>query len=707
MSAFNNFRYTLLASSALIMVAPVVHAEDAPKTAKTIAAQEVVVLGHRQQYRGDVSIKSTPQSIEVVDGKLLGDLGITRLDKALELVSGIAHQNNFGGLWDSFAIRGFVGDPNLPSGYLVNGFNDGRGFGGPRDASSVERIEVLKGPGSALFGRGEPGGTVNIITKKPEFVPSGSASIAAGSYDTYRAEGDYTGPLTDGIAFRVNGAYESGNSFRDDITTKKYTISPSVLAKLTDQTVLSYNLELTHQEVPFDRGVVALNGVLGTVPVTRFLGEPGDGPIKVDVAGHQAQVVHKINNEWVWTVGLGYRDTSFKGYSTEAELTASRQKLYVDGQTLSRQRRYRDYHTTSLLPRTEISGRFHTGSFVHHILFGTDMEDLKLDQIQQRFRPSLANPNGINIFNPVYGNLATVAAFTNTLETDKSWGAYVQDQIDLTDQIKMRVGGRYDEYKQTVLNRINSTTIRQAFNHFSPQIGLVYEPNKQLSFYANYAKGFRPNTGTDAAGAAFKPELTDSSEVGMKLETLDKSVSGTIAVYRTNKSNIITSDPVNSGFSIAVGEARSQGVDVDFKADLPGDNKLYASYAYTDAFVTKGLLDPDFAKPVAAGDPLINIPKDSANLMLFHAIHRGDKTLNIGGRVNYVGKRLGETGANFYLPAYTLVGLFASYDLTDKAKLSFDVNNLFDKVYYPSSYSRLWIAPGSPRTYMIKLSYSY
>ena len=143
--------------------------KDARTQTQTTPNGQIVVTGIRQQYRGDVPLKDLPQSVTVLSNQLLQKVGITRLDTALDLASGVNRQNNFGGIWDAFAIRGFAGDENLPSGVLVNGFNSGRGFGGPRDASNIDHIEILKGPNAALFGRGEPGGTVNVITKKPLF----------------------------------------------------------------------------------------------------------------------------------------------------------------------------------------------------------------------------------------------------------------------------------------------------------------------------------------------------------------------------------------------------------------------------------------------------------------------------------------------------------------------------------------------------------
>jgi iron complex outermembrane receptor protein len=706
-------RLTLLSGAAILAMAPAAYAAEAENTAPSV--EEVVVLAQRQQYRGDVSLQDLPQSVSVVDAQVLQNVNVTRLDAALDLVAGVERQNNFGGLWDSFAVRGFVGDPNVPSGYLVNGFNGGRGFGGPRDASNIERIEVLKGPGSALFGRGEPGGTVNIITKKPQFTQAGSFTVSGGRYDTYRAEGDYTGPLNDKIAVRVNGAYEHADSFRDYLSSEKIVVSPSIAVKFTDTTSLNYELEVVRQDVPFDRGVVAVNNQLGVIPVSRYLGEPADGQNRVEVLGHQLQLAQQLPGSWVLTLGLGYRDTSLKGYSSDAELTASRQLLFTTGRYLSRQRRYRDYGAEHLVLRGELDGRFNTGSLVHHVLVGVDAEHFDLDQIQLRFRPPLVstNPtvfaaNAIDIFNPVYGRQPAVGAFQDMLEKQKAWGVYTQDQIDLTDQLKLRVGVRYDKFDQDIHNRITNGRTGQNIHAWSPQVGLMYQPSKAVSFYASYGKGFRPNSGSDVTGTPFAPERTKSYEVGTKVQLMDDRLVGTIAVYKTKKDNIITTDPVNTGFSLAIGKAQSKGVEVDLDATLPAGIKARISYAYTDAETSNAILDPDFGKPVPAGAPLLGIPKHSGNVLVYKDWElSGDRTLTAGVNVHYVDKRLGETGTNFFLPDYTLVKLFASFKATDHIRISADVNNLFNKTYYPASYSRLWVAPGAPRTWTVRIGYEF
>lgn len=692
--------------------------------AQTVAAvaedsntlHEVVVTGQRQHYRGDVPLEELPQAVQVISADLLQELGAVRLNDALEIASGVARQNTYGGLWESFAIRGFAGDPNVPSAYLVNGFNSGRGFGGLRDTSSVERIEILKGPGSSLFGRGEPGGTVAITTKKPKFETEGSVSVTGGSESFRRGEGDFTTPIGDAFAFRVNGAVEEADSFRDTVESKRYFASPSFLVRFGDRTSLSYELEWSKQEIPFDRGVVAINGQLGAIPESRFLGEPGDGPMVAKVRGHQLELQHNLVGNWALLVGGGYRETELSGFGQNPEFAAARQPFFTDGQTLSRQRRFTDYDSNDMTARAEISGTFDTGALTHHLLFGSDYEEFELDRYQTRFRPpvftstsTLAELNAVNIFNPVYGNLPTPTQFVfNDTEEQTSYGVYLTDQVDLTPQFKVRLGGRYDWFKQSIDNRLTVLQPpKQDVTAFSPSVGLMYEPFDAVSFYAAFAKGFRPNSGFDFNRNPFEPEKTESYEVGMKFFALDQKLTGTIAVFTMDKTNVITADPVNAGFSLAIGEAKSKGVEFELNGELPAQLRLQLSYAYTDAESATTVLDPDFAKVVAKGDPLINIPEHNASVVLFKDMDLGGRQLTLGIGAKYVSERLGETGTAFYLPEYTLVRLLGSYEIMDKLTLSAEINNATDEEYYPASYAALWVAPGAPRQYQLRATYEF
>ncbi len=411
-------RTSALLAMSLLSAASALAVDSPASDSSELSTIEVTAI--RQAYRGDTPLSELPQSVTELSSDQLKDAGAIQLDTALALVSGIARQNTFGGLWDSFAIRGFAGDENTPSGYLINGFNAGRGFTGRRDTADIERIEVLKGPGSALYGRGEPGGTVNIVTKKPQFEQQGSIDVSGGSFSTYRVAGDYTGPIiSDTLAVRVDGAYQDGDSFRDFVTSKKYAVTPSVLWRLNSSTAIQYELEWVKQETPFDRGVVAVNGVLGLIPNSRFLGEPNDGPIQVHALGHQLSLQHNFNANWSILIGGSYRDSSLKGLSSDAELVGSRQQLFVNPAAgiLTRQHRYRDYEDIDRAARAELSGKLHTGRIVHHLLLGADAYDFDSDAIQNRYRP----PKGslvytLNIYDPVYGSVSP-APWRRTVRT--------------------------------------------------------------------------------------------------------------------------------------------------------------------------------------------------------------------------------------------------------------------------------------------------
>ena len=674
--------------------------------------EQIEVVKQRQPYRGDVPLKSLPQNIDVVSAELLKDVGVNDFQNALDFASGVARQNSFGGLWDSFAIRGFAGDENLPSGYVVNGFSAGRGFSGRRDTSNVQAIEVLKGPGSALYGRSEPGGTINIITKKPQFTEEGYIQATAGTYSLYRLEGDYTNAINDDLAFRVNGAYEDAGSFRNTVESNKLAFTPSLTYQITDDTSLTYELEVLDQEAPFDRGIVVVDYQFGTVPIDTFYGEPNDGPMSIEALGHQLTLQHGLNSDWSVMVGLSYRESSFEGYSSEVELSGGRQLLSTDGETVSRQRRYRDYDAEDLSGRIELSGTVETGDIVHHILIGADAYDYQLDQIQQRWRTAWGAGDttySVSLINPEYGQAQPeTGALWDRREDQSTVGLYVQDQIDITDSLKVLAGFRFDDYSRDFYNYLADSESSQSQTATSPRIGLVYEPSNLYTLYLSYSEGFRPNSGTDADGEAFDPEESKSYEAGVKFANIDESLTGTVAIFRAEKSNVLSADPVNSGYSAALGEAESQGIEVDLNAVIADDTTVTVAYAYVDAETSNDIVNFDWGVNIPAGSRLINIPEHKLNVTAMHFMDIAGKESKVGASVTYVGDRLGETiDPDYILPSYTTVRLFGSVNLSDNVVINADIDNLFDKEYYASSYSALWTMPGTPRTAKISVKYAF
>ena len=679
-------------------------------------AETLVVTGQRQAYRGDFTLRETPQAITQIGQQQIDNNNITRLADVLDLSASVARQNNFGGLWDAYAVRGFAGDENLPSGYLVNGFNGGRGFGGSRDAAGIERVEVLKGPNAALFGRGEPGGTINIVTKRADFDTRGRVNLLAGSFDRQRGDADLNVALGEVAAVRLIGFYEDAGSFRDTVRSNRFGFLPSVLVKLGADTSLTYDLELTRTEADFDRGTVAIGGVLGLVPRENFFGEPGDGPIEADATGHQVQLQHNFSDVWSVLLGGQYRETRLEGFSTEAELVASRQRLGRDGRSLSRQRRSRLYEGEHFVVRGEIAGRFDTGSLQHRVLIGADYDSFDNSQLFLRFRPPVIGvattpqaSNDIDVFNPVYGRfpLPTVAPQTNRLDQQRAFGAYVQDQIRLTDSVQIRIGGRYDDITVRTLNRTTGVQLERSYSRFSPQAGLVFEVSDQASLYAAYGQGFRANLGATAAGALFDPETSKSAEIGAKFGLLDGRLQGTVSVFTLSKSNVLAADPANPGFSLPIGKARSRGLELDLNGKLPGDIDLWFSYAYVDAEARANVNDLNFGLAIRAGDRLINVPKHSLNVQASRAFAIGTTNLTLGGGVQYVGERLGETATSFVLPDYTLARLFAAWRVQQNVEIFADVTNLFNTTYYTNSFAQSWVQPGTPRAGSVAVRLSF
>ena len=698
----------------LCMAAPLALPAWSQAASSGARVEAVTVTGTRQAYQGEFKRLETPQAEQTIDAETLRASGANDLTQALDLSASVARQNNFGGLWNAFALRGFVGDENLPSNYLVNGFNAGRGFGGPRNLSGIESVEVLKGPRAALFGRGEPGGTVNLVTKRPTFKTAGEFRWSAGSFETYRADADWTGPLSDAIAVRLIGFAEDAGSFRDTVETRKYGMSPSLAWRLSPQSRLVYELELSHQAIPFDRGVLAVNGQLGRIPASRFLGEPGDGPLKADVQGHQLEFQHDFSKDWSALVGFTTRKTSLEGFSTEAELATNRQRLLVDGQTLTRQRRFRDYDASYQVIRAEINGRFRLAGLQHRLIFGVDADRFENDQVFLRARaptlasnPTPAQQQAIDIFNPVYGsyNLPTPTPLTNRVETQKAVGVFAQDQISLSERVQLRLGARFDDYRQTLQDRAASRVSTQKQTRVSPQLGLVYRARDALSLYATFGENFRPLSGADAQGKGFEPNQSKSVEAGAKLSLGD--IDATVAVFQVKQTNILVAADASAATQLAIGKARSQGLEVDLQGELGQGLSLWASYAHVDAKTTNTFNDANFGVPVPAGTRLLNVPRHTLSLQLVKSLHMAGRGLQFGGGLAHVGQRSGEFTTAFKLPAYTVARAFAAYAVTKSTALRLDVDNLFNQTYYTNSFSTLWVQPGAPRSARVSAAFKF
>ena len=676
----------------------------------TIALEELVVegrgaaapgaiglIGPTPGFRADRAVSSTktdtpqrdvPQVVTVAPREVITDLAATRVDRVLTYTPGVAQQNNFGGLTVfSYAIRGVT-----TSELYKNGFPLNRGYPPPPDTQNVERIEVLKGPGGGLFGRSDPGGLVNIITKQPtaeRFVEMGGLW---GSFGQVRGTVDSGGALNeDGtLLYRFNLAAGRQNSFRDFVDGDRLLVAPVVSWQVTPDTKVTVETEFLRNRIVFDRGVIAINRQLGFLPISRFLGEPGQS-VAQSSDTMQVRVDHRFNADWHMRLATYFNTGSLEGEAAEVRAIAA------DNRTVLRDRNVRNYRWDVAIGQAELVGRFDTAGIGHTLLLGFEREstDSRAQLIRSNFN---RDPYALDIYNPVYGQARPpLARQTNNLERVTNTALYAQDQIALSPEWKALLGVRFDFFEQSFRERTVSTQTDQTRVAATPRAGLVYQPLPGLSLYTNVGTSFRPNIGPDAAAAArtgpFAPETGLGYEVGAKLDLFGGALGLTAAAFRVERQNVLTPDPNNSGFSLAAGGVRSQGIELTAAGQLTPEVKILAGYVYADAVVTK-----DNVLPVGA--PLINVPRHSGSLLAVYEVQGGPwKGFGIGGGVRGVGARAGDAaGSGFTLPAYIAADALAYYTF-DNVRFALNVENVFDTTYYESSLNVFRVYPGSPRRF--------
>ncbi|WP_277225292.1 TonB-dependent siderophore receptor [Pseudomonas indica] len=643
----------------------------------------------------ETPLREVPQSVSVVPATVLEDLDTPRIEKALDYAGGVARQNDFGGLtMFEYSVRGLT-----TSEFYKDGFSANRGYMNTQDAASVERIEVLKGPASSLYGRGDPGGTVNIVSKRPQQERFARLDLSAGRWDRYRSTLDVNTPLDDdgSLLYRMNVVVEDNKDFRDYGASERQFVAPSLSWALTPDTRLLVQAEVVRNRQVFDRGVVAPGNHLGSVPRSRFFGEPGDGDIENDNDTLQAELEHDLSPDWTLRLASHYKRGRLHGYATEANSLAG------DGFTLNREFRYRDFDWHDSITQLELRGFVETGVVEHQLLIGSEYERYTKNELLLRSRPV----SRIDIRDPVYGqprppfSTGPTGRSTDRHEKVDAYALNLQDQMRFGEKLFGVIGARYDRYEQRQEEDFRSTRQSQTQDEVTPRVGVLYQFIPELGLFANASRSFKPNSGADASGAAFEPEQGVGYEAGLKFDLLDGRLGMTLAAFHLTKENVLTADPNDTAFQIAAGEVRSRGVDLQLTGQPTDALRVIGAYAYVDAEVTEdNTLEP--------GSRLLNIPRHSGSLMTVYAFQGGDlRGLELGGAVNYVGDRAGSASDTaFELPAYTTVDLLARYRVNENLSLGLNLNNAFDRTYYERSYSNVWIAPGEPRNLNLSLSLS-
>lgn len=646
--------------------------------------------------RTDTAIHETPQSISVVSKDVVEDLGATRLQDALDYAGGVGRANNFGGQGlTTFTVRGFTTGE-----FYRNGFPINRGYPNMPDANTIERLEVLRGPATMLYGRGDPGGTFNVVSKQPLAERTVTLGSQLNDQGMKRGTLDASGPLDEEgrLAYRLNVVGEGGDTFRDHVETERYGVTPVITWQATDDTKVTFEGDFMRNNHPLDRGLTRFPNQRGTPSRDTFWGDKDAGKLHNDNNMAQLRFEHALSDNWTLGGGFQWLDGSLKGNAIEANGPGS---LGADGRTLQRNFNYRKLEWTDKDYQLNLTGHFSTGGFDHTLLTGIEYEDYDYKSIIQR-SSAAAGTYPIDIFDPVYGQPRPALTRTPTHDKEnlKTYATFVQDQVALTERLKVLAGARFERFEHDYQNYVGKSW-QAADNAVTPRVGVIYDLTDTVAVYADAARSFKPNTGASREGGGFAPEKGKSYEMGIKWEALDRQLSVDAAIYQIEKKNVLTTDPVDNTFSVAAGQVRSRGFDLNVAGNLTPEWRVIGGYAYVDAEVTRD-------NTLRSGTRLMNIPRNSFSLLNVYEFQDGAlKGLGLGAGGKYVDQRAGQTANTaFSMDAYTVVDLLGYYKVNERVRLNLDVKNLFNREYEEGAFGNIYAYPGAPRTVQVGIAYT-
>jgi iron complex outermembrane recepter protein len=670
---------------------------EAGATAEEEAIQ-VVVTGQEEGYyvpdasaatRTDTPLRDIPQAIQVIPQEVIEDQQATLLDDALRNATGVTLRSpNDGRI--IFNSRGFFSS-DLTGNILRNGLRDPFAAIG-LDLSNIERVEVLRGPASVLYGAASPGGTVNLITKQPLTDPFYSIEGIIGNYDFYRGAVDLSGPLngSETLLYRLNLSYTNQDLFTDFSRRENLSIAPVLSLALGENTRLT--LEGDYIDLNLERsslGVPARGTVLPNIngEFSRGL-SINEGSFERQIGRIGYALEHEFSDNWSLRNAFRY------GFYRTDDRFFFATALLPDDRTLERKfdsgEDQWDYYELT----TNAVGRFSTGSIEHELLVGFDLSN-RDDRSQSTTREAAP----IDLFDPDFGeSLGAITATSDTATFTDAIGIYVQDQIALADNLNLLLGLRFDAFEQTGRDYLEDTSETQSGDAFSPRLGIVYQPIPDISLYASYSRSFTPTIGRAVDGNSFQPERGTQYEVGVKAD-LTNRLAATLALYDLTRSNVATEDPNNPGFRIQTGEQRSQGVELTLGGEiLPGWN-IIAGYAYTDARITE---DNTFDE----GNRLY-APENAFNVWTSYQIQAGSfQGLGFGIGLFFEGERQADLANTFEIPSYLRTDAAVFYE-RDRFRASLNVRNLFDVDYFENAFSALRVYPGQPFTVQGSISWEF
>lgn len=735
-------KYTLLPAIALLFCATSFAQEssndddllaiyDTIKNKKGEILKEVQITGNQPKnasvIKSGIKPMDLPQSIQVISGAVIEQQQSIRLSDVIKNANGVYVGSARGGAQESFWSRGYDMSAN-------NIFKNGFRFnsGSMPEVSSLEKVEILKGGSALLFGNVAPGGILNMVTKTPHFKFGGEASMQAGSYNFYKPSIDLYGPISNAIAFRINGSYENSESFRDVVTRERYYVNPSFLFKLSPKTDITIQGDYLNDDWTPDFGTGMIGTEIADVPRDAFLGARWSNG-KTTQATTTLLLNHQFNNNWRLSFNASFQDYQRASEGTERIQPAA------DGawnRPLQKNKAAEQIYANQI----SLQGNFNTGKIKHQLFTGIDTEKSFADAFTYRyFNPTtgatITTYDTINIFDPsTYENIEELpippSQLTRIVKTETNrYGIYAQDLISVTNKFKVLAGLRYtiQEAKPVTYNVTANTKVEETIRNdraFSPKVGLIYQPIKSLSLFSSYSNSFTPNTGVTIFNEAIKPSIIDQFEAGVKKEFFKGILSTNVTVYQIVNSNLVQTAEFDANGNVNTnpqvrelsGETTSKGVEFDIIVKPSDAFNILAGYSYNDMRFTKTSgLNGSFIE----GDRVARTPAHTANLSFFYTVQSGIfKGLSVGAIGNYIGNRVagwnnqydstrpgGIWEREIPIDGYTTIDFSLGYNW-DKFSILCKLSNITDELNY-TVHENYSVNPIAPRQLLTSLRYKF
>lgn len=717
-------------------------------TSSDEALQQVEITGRKEKTykttatfigsKSQTNLKDLPQSVSYASKELIADQGLMRVGEVLKNFSGV---NQFT-TYDDITIRGFRVEGNTGT-QLLNGLRTSSGFWKQSLANYLERVEVLKGPSSALYGNARPGGVLNRVTKKPLDEERKSISINLGSYNNLRVLTDFTGPVTKDstLLYRLNLGYEDADSFRDLQYDKNIVIAPSLSFLPSKRTRINFDMVYTDSKGRLDRGQSFIGSATTPIdfsssPITLAL-NTADDHLYEKTYNVSFSLTHQFNEKLTFNAAYlktGYREDLYEHRSANSNaIDAAGQPIanLVAMQMFIRKRERFIDNASGYFTFTPT-----TGAFSHTIVAGADYGSEKIPVGGSQLTANgyrnksntgtttvkadyLLDKNGIPVPNVPSFNLNDVLNSQRIQDDSKNFftssliaptyyylnAGYVQDQIRVG-KFQVLFGLRYEyytdfsDYKKSTEKKTHSSTLL-------PRLGAVYTVNPNINLYGTYTTGYNPQTAANLsnpnAGGPFDPMKSNMIEFGAKTSWFQDMLTITTAVYKIEQSNVLVSasDSTNPDLLRQIGKERSKGIEFDVTGRILPNWSIIASYSYNEATVLES------AEPRDLNRQKPNAPKHLANIWTRYNLVRGElKGLGLGVGSNYVDKRNASLNYVQTIPSYLLINAAVYYNV-GKIGLQFNMNNITGKKYWVGGYDYLRMFPGAPANYNFGLTYSF